>query len=341
MVMPILVTCECGKQFQAKAENVGRRFNCPDCGREVVVPKPDANSYFDAPVSPIAVEAKTSGMAITSLVLGILSMVGCVFFTGIPAIIFGALGLGSINKPERRLGGKGLAIAGIVTGTIGTVMSVLFLAALLLPAIQAAREAARRAQCVNNLKQIGLALHNYESSYGCFPPEYTTDANGKPLLSWRVLILPYLEQSPLYGQFKQDEPWDGPTNIKLLDQMPKMFTCPSEPAGTPPAKLTHYLGITGGPTLFEGPEGVKVQQITDGTSNTLAVVESNAAIEWTKPGDVDASQIPGALGSKHPGGLNGLFVDGSVKFLKKTLTPVVLKAMTTRDGGEVITNDTF
>src|SRR5437588_6801844 len=100
--------------------------------------------------------------------------------------------------------------------------------ALLLPAVQAAREAARRAQCTNNLKQIGLAMHNYHSSNNCFPPAFTTDRDGKPLLSWRVLLLPYLECSSLYANFHLDEPWDSPHNRPLVNQMPSVFACPSD-----------------------------------------------------------------------------------------------------------------
>src|ERR1700676_3675353 len=105
------------------------------------------------------------------------------------------------------------------------------LIALLLPAVQAAREAARRAQCVNNLKQIGLAMHNYHSTYDCFPPAVTADDQGRPLLSWRVLILPYLEEAPLYAQFHLDEPWDSPHNLPLASKMPRVYTCPSDPTG--------------------------------------------------------------------------------------------------------------
>src|SRR5271166_372859 len=97
---------------------------------------------------------------------------------------------------------------------------IAMLIALLLPAVQAAREAARRAQCTNNLKQIALAMHNYASANNCFPPAATYTRDGKPLLSWRVLILPYLEQASLYNQFHLDEAWDSPNNKPLGDRMP-------------------------------------------------------------------------------------------------------------------------
>ena len=87
------------------------------------------------------------------------------------------------------------------------------LVGLLLPAVQAAREAARRMQCSNNMKQIALAMHNYEAVYKAFPPAYTTDANGQPLHSWRTLLLPYMEQQALYSQIDLNKPWDDPVNL--------------------------------------------------------------------------------------------------------------------------------
>ena len=109
------------------------------------------------------------------------------------------------------------------------------LIALLLPAVQSAREAARRAQCVNNLKQIGLAMHNYASANGGFPPAAIVDPRGKPLLSWRVAILPYLDANPLYAKFKLDEPWDSPHNKELLKYMPAVYGCPSRNLAGEPA----------------------------------------------------------------------------------------------------------
>ena len=97
------------------------------------------------------------------------------------------------------------------------------LIALLLPAVQAAREAARRIQCVNNLKQLGLAMHNYHDANGFFPQDSVDAKTGKPLLSWRVHLLPYMEEALLYQSFKLDEPWDSEHNIKLLDKLPKVF----------------------------------------------------------------------------------------------------------------------
>src|SRR5882757_2755439 len=118
------------------------------------------------------------------------------------------------------------------------------LIALLLPAVQAAREAARRAQCMNNLRQIGLALHNYHDQYNTFPPAYVADATGKPMHSWRVLLLPQLGEGQLYSEYDFSEPWDGPNNSRLLTRMPRVYACPSH--STPGHETnTAYAGVFG------------------------------------------------------------------------------------------------
>jgi prepilin-type processing-associated H-X9-DG protein len=229
-------------------------------------------------------------------------------------------------------------------GSIGSTFSVvLVLIALLLPAVQAAREAARRSQCVNNLKQIGLAMHNYHSSYNSFPPVATLDPDGKPLLSWRVLLLPFLEEPALYGQFKLDEPWDSPNNKQLLARMPKVFACPSLPAKSP--DLTPYQVLFGVGTIFDKEKmgGATIPDITDGTSNTLLVVESDSPARWSEPNALDFTegQPISGLGSKHPGGFNALMADGSVRFLKSSVAPQVLNALATRNRGEVVSADAY
>jgi prepilin-type processing-associated H-X9-DG protein len=332
--MPILVTCECGKQFQTRDENVGRRARCPDCGRELIIPKGDADPY-DAPTLLEAVEPRTSGKAIASLVLGLLSLF-CTLFTGIPAIILGALGLSDIARSKGRLQGKGMATAGIILGGLG---STLVMIALLLPAVQAAREAARRAQCVNNLKQIGLAMHNFHDANGHFPPAAITDADGKPLLSWRVAILPVLGEESLFKEFKLDEPWDSPHNQALIARMPAVYLCPSSVLGT--QNTTNYQVIVGPGTIFEDAKGTSLREITDGTSNTLLVVEAKNAVPWTKPDDIPVNGLTAAVGSKHPGGFNVLMADGSVRFVKMSINPNTLDALATRNGGEVVSADGF
>ncbi len=188
------------------------------------------------------------------------------------------------------------------------------LVALLLPAVQAAREAARRTQCTNNLKQIALAMHNYHDVYGSFPAAYIADENGRPMHSWRVALLPYLERSDLYNQYNFSEPWDSPGNLKVAEQLPQTYCCPSSQASGPGSNLTNYVVIVGDPaqpqpqTLFLPNHWTKISDVTDGTSNTLLVVESSMPVPWTRP-DADPTfdelmtQVeagPSAIGSGHP-----------------------------------------
>lgn len=213
--------------------------------------------------------------------------------------------------------------------------------ALLLPAVQQAREAARRAQCSNNLRQIGLALHNYHEVWKSFPPAYIADADGKPMHSWRVLILPYLDSSTLYQEYNFSEPWDGPNNSRLLSRMPAVYRCPSH-AGGPDETFTAYAAVFGENCMFRGDKPVRISDVTDGTSNTMLIGEaSHAAIPWMKPEDIDIKLHP-SLGDKqgfssdHAGGLQVLMADGSVRFLSQHLTPQTLQALFTRNGNEKV-----
>ena len=162
------------------------------------------------------------------------------------------------------------------------------LSGLLLPAVQAARESARQMQSSNNLRQIMLAMHNFHDANGRFPAQAIAQGEGNPLLSWRVAILPYLGEQALYDQFHLDEPWDSAHNIELLEQMPEFFRNPSNP---PTAGMTTYL-VPMGKGVGLSSEGLKIQQITDGTSNTLAVldVDPQFGVPWTKPDDLDIRQ---------------------------------------------------
>lgn len=206
---------------------------------------------------------------------------------------------------------------------------------LLLPAVQAAREASRRMSSMNNLKQLGLAMHNYHDVYGKFPDQGTKAFAGKPGLSWRVHLLPFLEESELYDQFHMDEPWDSEHNKKLIDQMPAVYRAP----GSKLTNKTNYLTPIGKGAAFESGKKLTFFTITDGTSNTIMVVEASderAAI-WTKPDDyeIDADDpIKGLVGLR-PGGFQAAFFDGSARFISQTVDAAVLKAMFTMQGGEV------
>lgn len=210
--------------------------------------------------------------------------------------------------------------------------------ALLLPAVQSARAAARRAQSTNNLKQIGLAIHNFESVRGKFPRPAIVDKQGKPLLSWRVAILPFIEMELLYDKFKLNEPWDSPHNKALLAEMPTTYADPSLSAAEPGS--TTYRAFAGKGTFFDPSAELSVKDVTDGLSNTIAVVGATQGVPWTKPEDIafnpddkTADAFKGA-GWPAPLGTLALFADGSVRPIPPTTAIEALRAMITRAGGE-------
>jgi hypothetical protein len=199
-------------------------------------------------------------------------------------------------------------------------------------------------QCANNLKQIGLAFHMYHDTYGKFPAVANFDKEGKPLLSWRVHLLPFLEQKQLYQQFHLDEPWDSEHNKKLIAQMPSVYRCPA--SGGRLADKTSYLAPVfddkrGGSTMWSGDKReLRISDVLDGTSNTLLVVDADDrhAVPWTKPADLtyDPKHPLAGLVGHHPDSAQALFVDGSVHRLRSTIPPDRLGALFTRAGGEVV-----
>jgi prepilin-type processing-associated H-X9-DG protein len=186
------------------------------------------------------------------------------------------------------------------------------------------------------LKQIGLAMHIGHDVANKFPGDiYSSD--GKPLLSWRVAILPYVEQQALYEQFHLDEPWDSEHNLKLAEQMPPIFVHPG--MLTPPG-TTVYQRPVGENLLMFGSQSMTLRQIIDGTSYTILAVETvgEMAVPWTKPADleIDLDNPLSGLANGGRGGFNTLFADGSVRFIADAVDPSIFKALLTRDGGEVV-----
>lgn len=210
-------------------------------------------------------------------------------------------------------------------------------AGALLPAVQAARQAGQRTASMTNMKQIMLALLNHESAKRSLPAHAIYSEDGTPLLSWRVQILPYIDGGQqLYEQFKLDEPWDSEHNKALIAQMPTVYANPDVNLG--PGK-THYLAVVGNDCVFNGTkDGIQLKDITDGTSNTIAVVEADPAqaVEWTRPDDLkfNPDDPKAGLGNVRAGGWNAALCDGSVRFIADGIDPQVVKALITRAGGE-------
>jgi prepilin-type processing-associated H-X9-DG protein len=230
---------------------------------------------------------------------------------------------------------------------VGILCAVLFLGCCLLwPAFDTGpRAAAPRSQCKNNLKQIGIALQNYHEAYGSFPPAYIADENGRPIHSWRVLILPYIDMQPLYNRYRFDEPWDGPNNRLLADMSPTVFGCPSEEhAGDEKdPKTTSYVAVIGPETAWPGDRLTSLSDIKDGTSKTLLLVEvANSGIRWSEPRDLHVLQMAPAINpkagqgisSRHKGGATAMMCDGSALFLGDSLPAETLRAMLTAHVGD-------
>jgi len=211
------------------------------------------------------------------------------------------------------------------------------LSTVLLPVVAKMRDSASRTTSVNNLKQMALAMYNFHDAFGSFPARAIADANGKPLLSWRVHILPYIEGENLYKQFHLNEPWDSEHNKKLIAQMPMTYR---NPASLAAEGKTTYLVPVGPKTIFEGKKGMPIQKITDGTSNTILIldVDDSRAVPWTQPEDYKIDPQNPAAGLVRPGsgGFNAALADGSVRLFPANINPATLKAMFTASGGEVI-----
>ncbi len=197
-----------------------------------------------------------------------------------------------------------------VVGVIGV------LVALFLPSVRFAPEAARRMQCANNLKQIALALRDYESVHHALPPAYTVDAEGKPLHSWRTLILPYLEQQALYDRIDLSKPWDDPANKEAYETTLSVYRCSSADG---PANHTTYLAVVTPHGCFQPSEPRKLSEITDDPDLTLMVVEvdSQQGVHWMSPTDASEQWILN-LGTMaelpHPGGVQAVCVGGRGSF---------------------------
>jgi prepilin-type processing-associated H-X9-DG protein len=203
----------------------------------------------------------------------------------------------------------------------------------------------RRVRCNQNLISIGLAIHNYCTKYGSYPPAYTVDRQGRRMHSWRLLLLEFLD-ADLYSKYDLREPWNSPANLAVVSQIKKNdpYRCPTEDAGDP--LWTSYVMLVGPRAFSAGPTGRKPQEIADGASNTVMVVEmSPSGIPWSAPHDLDAEEMSFTINDRdrvgprscHPGGANFVLADASVRFFStQCCNEDTLKALTTINGGEAV-----
>lgn len=305
------------------------------------------------------------GMALP-LALGLGAVaVGCIAFgvafipdAGIISIIAGGLGIvaGGVGVVFAITSQRGLPlpIAGSATSAVALVFAIIWMGNRGTPEIvnktpPAANSnvdrrpvngggagiatAGHRRQSANNLRQLALAMHIFHDVFGHLPHAATNGKNGKGQLSWRVALLPYVEEGPLFAGFRHNEAWDSPHNMALLTRMPKVY---ESPYNTAPTGMTYYQVFTGkGP--FGRPNPMRMTSFTDGTANTLLIVEAGKPVPWTKPDDLffDGKTLPDLRG---PYG-DGIYVttaDGATRFLSRTVPEDVLRKAITPDGGEFV-----
>jgi hypothetical protein len=332
----ISFTCRCGKQLRSQDVYAGKRVECPACSARLTVP----DTYEAAAPrhrSGRREDYDRAPPSRTGLIVG--------------SIIAGVVALGAIITVLIIL-----ALKSDGTGAGGTPAS-------------GPDEARIKAQSSNNLKQITLAMHSFNDAYQRLPPAIVYNREGKPLYSWRVLLLPFLEQANIYNQFHFNEAWDSPHNQNLLASMPKTYAHPIKTSATE----THYQvfdgrdnlataaftsGIQHGPMveLRVGIPGQYAGQVfeagipsaiprtfTDGTSNTIMVIEADTPVPWSKPADLPFGtgiSLPTLGGLYESGTVLAGLADGSVHTInRKTISETTLRAAITANGGEVLGND--
>jgi prepilin-type N-terminal cleavage/methylation domain-containing protein len=213
---------------------------------------------------------------------------------------------------------------------------IALLLALLVPSVRFSGEAARRIQCGNNLKQIGLALQSYHDQYECLPPASTVDAEGQPLHSWRTLILPFIEQHQLYESIDLAKPWNDPANATAYKTSIDVYQCPSAEI---PAGHTAYLAMLAEGSCLQRGASRQFSEVTDGIDETLLVMEVDSAhfVHFMQPTDIG---LPWLLNLSrqdklpHLAGTQALFAGGRVKYLSAETDPEVLRALVSIAGND-------
>ncbi len=245
----------------------------------------------------------------------------------------------------RTRSGALVLLAVVASGVLALVLLAALGMALVQPALQAMRNTASQTECARNLQQIGMALQAYHAAHNTYPPAFIPDADGKPMHSWRVLILPYLgdQAMAVYRQYRFDLPWDSPENLSLAGFMPEVYACPEHPDARQ-AQETTYRVVVGKNSLFPGAQCVSGEQMLDPPGETIMVIETpQSGLSWLKPQDLEADQMSYEIngrqetdpGSHHPtGGAHVLTADGEVYLLPDEFSPDYLNGMATINGRE-------
>jgi hypothetical protein len=305
--MPFQFTCPyCFKKTLVLESLAGQKGPCVGCGKMITVPEPPS-------MQPEAAMPKGSSFVPTS-------------------------------QLKRRSDLKMFALR-----AIGLVMVVVIFSAVMVyglwPTFKGLKARRDAIACMSNLQRIARALNAYAADFGTYPTPTVTDAAGKPLYSWRVLILPYLDEAGLYANFQLDEAWDSAANSLLIAQCPDVYLSPGSGIN---ASLANYVFITGSGTVFPPSGPLKPAQISDGVDRTLLVVETDNLIhDWSKPFDIDIAKLnsrigasgPDTIGGTHAEGATAVFADGQAAWLSVDLPAAIVDASISPNGNESIPFD--
>lgn len=230
---------------------------------------------------------------------------------------------------------------GLIVKLLAGAAVILVGIALLLPAQRGTRESGRGMQCANNLKQIALALHNYEQVYHALPPACTFDEQGNPLHSWRTLILPFLEQQTLYETIDLTKPWHDPANQQARETRIPAYSCPSVEMAT---GNTTYLAVVSPGSCLQSDKARRLSEVTDEHGLTLIVAETDYrhSVFWMEPVDIDEDtllQRVAAFRGPHPSRFHAVFVNGDVRALDRDTPAATLKALVSIAGNDPQSSD--
>ena len=333
--MPVVYACQCGRQLKAKDDHVGQLARCPVCGRESVVPRLSADPQAPIPDAVPASLVRPAGQLLSD---------------------------GVIPRPRDEGGGSGrtskqgegqTSLTGFGCGCV-TFLALSCAGIGLFVVVEKVLTSNERLRFASNMSHVIYGMHAHaEHQGGLLPPAAITDKDGKPLLSWRVALLPYIEQNHLYKQFKLDEPWDSPHNQTLLRPIPRVYSHPYDPTSSAQG-LTYIRVFTGERTAFPPPRRPQVPgqpgrspvrlpaSFTDGTVNTVILVEAAAAVPWTKPDELffDPDQPLPPLGGRFKYGFHLVTADGAIYFVKPgRVSEATLKDAVIIDDGKVLPPD--
>lgn len=232
----------------------------------------------------------------------------------------------------------------IIGWSVSAIVIFWLLIALLTPSVRGSRESARRNDCLSHLQDIAIAIQKYTDHYGHLPPAYTVDANGNRLHSWRTLILPYMEQWPLYLKIDFTKPWDDPANAEAWEQPMPVYVCASVPYGVEEFTPTTYLAVVGPDCAFSGSVPRKLSEVTDSTGTTMIVIDAphDRAVHWMSPHDISDEEVL-AFGPKsqfsHNGVFAAAFLDGHAMPIPQDIDRETLHGILTIAGGEEVRDE--